>query len=123
MERNAATIRKIIVPLDDRFARVRVDGDDFSVVEHLCHLRDHERDGLFAFAGCSETHASYMTQNVRAALADFLYSREQNAFIVRNADDDMAARIEYYVDRVLDHDAAHITRLLQLRDSLKRYRA
>jgi len=113
-------------------------GDEFCAVEHVCHLRDLERDGftarirsvideddplLFDFDGAAVADASdYRSENVLDALNAFLEARRQNADVVGATAEADFARIGHYEARLpvtldavvtgmLDHDRDHLDRL------------
>jgi hypothetical protein len=113
-------------------------GDEFCVVEHVCHLRDLERDGftprirsvideddplLFDFDGAGVAAASdYRSENALDALNAFLEARRQNAEVARITAEPDFARAGHYEGRppitldaivagMLDHDRDHLDRL------------
>ena len=113
-------------------------GDEFCVTEHVCHLRDLERDGftprirsgideddplLFDFDGAGVAAASnYRSQQPLDALNAFLEARRLNVEVVRNTAEDDFARVGHYqghppmtldtiVTRILAHDQDHLARL------------
>jgi hypothetical protein len=113
-------------------------GDEFCAVEHVCHLRDLERDGfaprirsvveqddplLFGFDGSGVAAASdYRSENVLDSLNAFLEARRQNVDVVRTMAEPDFARVGHYEGRapitldtvvtgMLDHDRDHLDRL------------
>jgi len=117
-------------------------GDEFCAVEHVCHLRDLERDGftpriqsvidnddpqLFDFDGAGVAAASdYRAENALAALNAFLEARRQNAEVVRATTEAGFTRVGHYQARppitldaivagMLDHDRDHLDRLRAMR--------
>jgi hypothetical protein len=113
-------------------------GDEFCVVEHVCHLRDLERDGfaprirsvideddplLFDFDGAGVAAASgYRAQHPLDALNAFLEARRLNVQVVRAVAETDFARVGHYEEQapitldtivtgILDHDQDHLDRL------------
>jgi hypothetical protein len=113
-------------------------GDEFCVVEHVCHLRDLERDGftprirsvleeddplLFDFDGAGVAAAShYRSENVIDALNAFLEARRHNVEVVRATAERDFARTGHYegpspitldavVAGMFAHDQDHLDRL------------
>jgi hypothetical protein len=137
LETNAAELAELIAsfPPESRLAPF---GDEFSVVEHACHLRDLERDGftprirsvldevdplLFDFDGAGVATASnYRSENAYVALNAFLEARKHNVDTLRAVPESDFRRIGHYegddpitlaavVAGMLDHDRDHVDRL------------
>ncbi len=137
LESNAAELAELIAsfPAQSRSAPL---GDEFSAVEHTCHLRDLERDGftprirsvitdddpvLFGFDGAGVAAAAdYRSENTITALNDFLEARKANVDTLRALPEAGFSRVGHYegsapitlgdvVAGMLDHDRDHLGRL------------
>ena len=141
MEENRGILGALIVACQGKDIRARAPGDDLSLLEQVCHLRDLERNGfqpriasmltekspqLFDFDGSAVARASnYAAQNIDDALADFQEARARNVAVVRAAPSDALWREGYYepgkpvslsdvLNGILEHDADHIRRIRAL---------
>jgi hypothetical protein len=137
LETSAAELAELVAsfPADSRLTPF---GDEFCVVEHVCHLRDLERDGfaprirsvlnegnplLFGFDGAAVAAAAdYRSENPFTALNAFLEARKQNVDLLRSVPEPGYARVGHYegggpltlaavVAGMLDHDGDHYGRL------------
>ena len=134
---NAAELAELVASFPAESLLSPLD-DEFCAVEHVCHLRDLERDGftprirsvidhddplLFDFDGAGVAAASeYRSENALEALNAFLEARRHNAELVRAVADADFARVGHYEARppitldaivagMLDHDRDHLDRL------------
>jgi len=134
---NAAELAELVAsfPAESLLAPL---GDEFCVVEHVCHLRDVERRGftprirsiidqadplLFGFDGTAVAAASdYRSENTLDALNAFLEARRENTAAVRAVAEPDFARVGHYEGHppitldavlagVLNHDRDHLDRL------------
>jgi hypothetical protein len=135
---NGAGLAELVAsfPADSLLSQL---GDhEFCVAEHVCHLRDVERDGftprihsvideddplLFGFDGAGVAAASdYRSENTLDALNAFLEARRENTAAVRDVAEADFARVGHYeggppitldaiVAGMLDHDRDHLDRL------------
>lgn len=138
LEVNRELIRRLVQRFPERAVRERASFDEFSVVEHICHLRDLECQGffprllamltqsdpqLFDFDGAAVARSSnYLSEHCGEALKSFLRARIDNIAFVRGAPAGALARIGHYeagsfvtladvLDGMLAHDEDHIKRL------------
>lgn len=138
MERNAQQVSELVRRFPREAILVRPDGDEFCVIEHVCHLRDLERDGftprisavlnehdpqLYDFDGAAVARASdYPAENCEDALAAFLEARSRNVAKLRDAPAEAIDRVGHYepgspvtlthiLNGVLSHDDDHLQRL------------
>lgn len=134
---NAAALAELVASFSGESLLLPLD-DEFCVVEHVCHLRDLERDGftprirsvleeddplLFDFDGAGVAAASnYRSENAHDALNAFLEARRHNAQVVRATAERTFGRTGHYegqapitlaavVGGMLDHDQDHLDRL------------
>ena len=134
---NAAALAELVASFPAESLLSPLD-DEFCVVEHVCHLRDLERDGftprirsvideddplLFDFDGAAVAAGSdYRSENALEALNAFLEARRENTTIVRDTAEPGFARVGHYEGRapitldaivtgMLDHDRDHLDRL------------
>jgi DinB family protein len=137
LESNAAELAELFASFAPA-SRLTPLGDEFCVVEHVCHLRDLERDGftprirslldesdplLFGFDGAGVAAASnYRSENAYDALNAFLELRKHNVDTVRAVPESDLQRTGHYagadpitlaavVAGILDHDRDHRDRL------------
>ena len=138
LEVNRELIRRLVQRFPERAVREHASFDDFSVVEHICHLRDLESQGfcprllamltksdpqLFDFDGAAVARSSnYLSEHYGEALESFLRARTDNIALVRGAPANALSRVGHYqagspvtladvLDGMLAHDEDHIQRL------------
>lgn len=141
MEANAQRVRDLVRRFAPDALRARSQLDEFSVVEHICHLRDLERDGftprisdvlskknphLFDFDGAAVARASdYRAENCDDALEAFVHARSRNVALLRQSPENAIDWAGHYeagspvtlgavLDGVLAHDEDHLQRLAKL---------
>jgi hypothetical protein len=137
LESNAAELAELVASFSPA-ARLTPFGDEFCVVEHVCHLRDLERDGftprirsvleeddplLYGFDGAAvAAAANYSSENAYDALNAFLEARKHNVDALRVVPESGLQRTGHYEGRdsitlaavvagMLDHDRDHRDRL------------
>jgi hypothetical protein len=137
LETNAAELAELFASFAPA-SRLAPLGDEFCVVEHVCHLRDLERDGftprirslleqtdplLFPFDGTGVAATSnYRAENAYDALNAFLELRKHNVETLRVVPERDMQRTGHYagddpitlavvVQGILDHDHDHRDRL------------
>jgi hypothetical protein len=140
LESNAAELAELIASFPAE-SRLKSLGDEFSAVEHACHLRDVERDGftprirsvivdddplLFGFDGAGVAAVSdYRSENALAALNGFLEARKANVDALRALPETGFLRVGHYADSnpitlgdivagMLDHDRDHLDRMQRM---------
>ena len=140
LESNAAELAEMVAsfPAESRLEPL---GDEFSAVEHACHLRDLERDGftprirsvileddpvLFDFDGAGVAAASdYRSEHAITALNGFLEARKSNVDTLRTLPETGLLRVGHYAGRspitlgdivagMLAHDRDHLGRLQKM---------
>lgn len=138
-------LRECARGLSDGDLRVRPAGQEFSVVEHACHLRDLELEGYAAridrilaeerpfladFDGTRiARERGYATQDGTTAIAAFAAARESNVRRIATltcSELQRVGRLEgvgditlaTLLERMLDHDRGHCAELAALRDLL-----
>lgn len=145
LELNAQLISRLVRRVPADVISKRVAPDEFAVIEHICHLRDLERDGfaprivdmltktdpqLVDFDGAGVARASdYMSEDRNDALAAFLNARLHNIASVRDAAPAALKRTGHYeqgfpvtfaavLEGILSHDEEHLQRLEALNAAL-----
>jgi|SRR5205085_5257433 len=145
LEETPEAVRNLRDGLDAGELRARADDGSFSFVEHVCHLRDIEREGYAARIEkiLSEELPSledldgaalarerlYNEQEFESGLEDFSRSREWNLFVLRGASEDQLERrgvfegvgeitLARLVSMMCEHDATHRGELRELRGQL-----
>lgn len=139
------TISKLVKGLGDDAVRQKLSVNEFSILEHICHLRDIEREGykirierLLAETGpfLPDIDGSglarkfdYNNQKLKSALSSFTVAREENLVIIRNLSAEQLTRNgmlenvgEVTLDELLKmmrrHDEEHLQVLTVLREPL-----
>ncbi|MCA1565794.1 MAG: DinB family protein [Acidobacteria bacterium] len=135
-------IRQLVGGLDDKDVRERPQGIIWSIVEHICHLRDIEKDGYRARitkllnedqpfledldGDRLAVERAYINQDLNSALEVFIDTRAVNIEAIR----DLSAvqlnksgmfenvghlTLAELLNKMREHDREHINELTQLR--------
>lgn len=145
LEETPEDIRRASAGLADKDLRWKPSGDEFSVVEQVCHLRDIEREGYTARIGKLLTEnqptladldgsrlareRDYNSQDFETALGEFARERRSNVRIIRTLTPDqlkLSGELEgvglITLERLLllmrEHDRAHREELSVLKARL-----
>jgi hypothetical protein len=141
-----AVINQLTADLSESAARWKPSDDEFSAVEHLCHLRDIEREGYAARItkilqeeqpflpdlGGSRLaqERDYNRQELRAAFDAFNQSRQENVSLIKALSPAQLNRsgefenvgpitLEKLLLMMREHDEAHLQELKALVTSLR----
>jgi DinB family protein len=147
LARTPALVSRIVDGLSEENLRNRSSPDEFSVLEHICHLRDIEHDGyrerISRILNEHQPHLAdidgsrlaierdYNTQNAARALAEFDVNRRQNIDVLRDVNAKQLARegtlegvgvvsLEKLLMMMSEHDADHIGELEIIRRRIDR---
>jgi putative acetyltransferase len=139
-----STVRKIVAGIAEDVLRWRKPGDEFSILENVCHLRDIEREGytlrLRKLLDEAEpflpdidgvrvaAERDYNSQPIQSALEDFAIARMGNVAVVCGIQPDQLGRAGFLetvgpitVERLLsvmqNHDREHLQLIEDLRDA------
>lgn len=143
IEEMPRTIQQLLADVEESNLRARPSQKTWSVVEHICHLRDIEREGYRVRISkmLNEDHPfltdldgdklaeerGYIGQDFNAALKDFIDTRAINLSAIRDLSPDQLSRdgefenvghltlMELLV-KMREHDSGHIKELRQLLD-------
>lgn len=147
LARAPALVSRIVDGLSEENLRNRNSPEEFSVLEHICHLRDIEHDGyrerISRILNEHQPHLpdldgsrlaverDYNTQNAARALAEFDLTRRQNLEILSEVGAEQLARegtlegvgvlsLEKLLMMMSEHDADHIGELEIIRRRIDR---
>lgn len=136
-----ATVRNLVAGLSESMARWKPKPDEFSAVEHVCHLRDIEVEGYAARIGkilreelpaLPDLNGSrlaaerqYNEQNLSEALEAFTNARLDNARVIKSLTAEQLSRrgmfenvgqmtLEKLLQMMREHDEAHLKELSDL---------
>jgi hypothetical protein len=142
LEDTPRVIKQLVSGLGDQDLRKRPQGKIWSIVEHICHLRDIERDGyririskllteeqpfLEDIDGDSlAVERAYIDQDLNAALDIFIKTRAVNIEAIRDLSAVQLSKSGMFenvghltlaelLTKMRDHDREHINELTQLR--------
>ena len=142
LEETPENVRRAAVGLADKDLRWKPSGDEFSVVEQVCHLRDIEREGYTARIGKLLTEnqptlpdldgsrlareRDYNSQDFETAFDEFARERGSNVRIIRTLTPDQLKlggvlegvgliTLESLLLLMREHDQAHRGELSDLR--------
>ena len=134
-----------LVAVEPEDLAARPDAEEFSLVEHACHLRDLEREGylvrvrrmlaeklpdLAPFDGTAVAAArDYLSEDARSAARDFAATRREVVGLLRPLTDDDLRREGTFggkricfgdvVAMMVEHDRGHREEIERLMDSLE----
>lgn len=147
LARTPALVSRIVDGLSEENLRNRNSSDEFSVLEHICHLRDIEHDGYRErISRILNEHQpqlpdidgsrlaierDYNSQNAARALAEFDVTRRKNIELLRDMGTEQLARegtlegagvvsLEKLLIMMSEHDADHIGELEVIRRRIDR---
>jgi hypothetical protein len=142
LEDTPRVIKRLVSDLEDQDVRERPQGKIWSIVEHICHLRDIERDGyrnritklltedqpfLEDIDGDSlAVERAYIKQDLNTALEIFINTRAVNIEAIRDLSAVQLSKSGMFenvghltlaelLNKMRDHDREHINELTQLR--------
>jgi hypothetical protein len=145
LEETPASVRNLRDGLDADELRAKADDGSFSFVEHVCHLRDIEREGYAArieriLSEETPTLADidgpklagerrYNEQRFEDGLVGFSEARRRNASVLRGVSDEQLERrgafegageltLARLVSMMYEHDRTHREELRELRGQL-----
>jgi hypothetical protein len=145
LEETPEAVRQLRVGLEAGELRGKADNGEFSFVEHVCHLRDIERDGygpriekllreerpiLRNIDGAKlALERQYNEQRFDDGLAGFSQARSHNVSVLRGVSDEQLDRggefegvgqvtLERLVSMMYEHDQSHREELRSLRVQL-----
>ncbi|MBC7931020.1 MAG: DinB family protein [Rubrivivax sp.] len=145
LEKTPEAVLHLREGLDGDELRARADDGTFSFVEHVCHLRDLEREGYGAriekilseelpalpdFDGASiAREGRYNEQPFDESMAQFTEARTRNAFALKDISDEQLSRrgllegvgeitLERLVALMREHDMTHREELRVLREQV-----
>jgi hypothetical protein len=140
-------VRQMLDGLSDDLLRVKPTTEEFSLAEHVCHLRDIENEGYVPRIHrlLTEDHAAlkgvdgarlaierdYNNENVGDALNAFAEARNNSIRLMTELDDAASSRtavlegvgeitLTGLVEMMHDHDASHLEEMSVLRGRLLR---
>ncbi|MFP5265278.1 MAG: DinB family protein [Blastocatellia bacterium] len=141
IEEMPRTIQGLLAGAEEGNLRARPSQKTWSVVEHICHLRDIEREGYKVRIAkmLNEDHPfltdldgdklaeerGYINQDFKAALKDFIDTRAINLSAIRDLSPDQLSRSGEFENvgqltlmelliKMREHDSGHIKELGQL---------
>jgi hypothetical protein len=141
IEEMPRTIQRLLAGAEEGNLRVRPSQKTWSVVEHICHLRDIEREGYKVRIAkmLNEDHPfltdldgdklaeerGYINQDFKAALKDFIDTRVINLSAIRDLSPDQLSRSGEFENvgqltlmelliKMREHDSGHIKELSEL---------
>ncbi len=139
------TIRELVSGLPDKSLTWKPSGTEFSILEHICHLRDIEKEGYAVRIEKLLTEVEpllrdidgnrladervYNRQNLRTALLEFTLARENNVRVLQCLTLDQLSRngifekvgsvsLEGLMIMMSEHDQEHLKELTDLRGRL-----
>jgi uncharacterized damage-inducible protein DinB len=145
LEETPEEVRRLSAGVGDEGLRERADDGSFSFVEHVCHLRDIEREGYAARIGKILTEDSptladvngrrlaaerrYNEQRFEDGLGEFAEARARNVSALRGLSEEQLRRrgvfegvgevtLARLVSMMYEHDASHRGELGALRGHL-----
>ena len=145
LQKTPGTVQQLVVDLANTDLRWKQSEKEFSVLEHVCHLRDIEQEGYTTRIRklLTETHPflpdidgdklaqerNYNGQQLDVALHAFLIARKQNVRVIRNLSPDRlnhrgmfenfgAITLEGLLLMMREHDEDHLRALNQMRERL-----
>lgn len=145
LEETPEAVRRLRDGFEGDELRARADDGSFSFVEHVCHLRDIEREGYGARiekilseelpaledldGAALARERLYNEQEFEGGLEEFSRSREWNLFVLGGASAEQLERrglfegvgeitLARLVSMMYEHDAAHRAELGELRRQL-----
>jgi hypothetical protein len=135
-------IKQLVSDLGDKDVRERPQGKIWSIVEHICHLRDIEKDGYRARITKLLTEdqpfledldgdklavdRAYINQDLNAALEIFIKTRAVNIEAIRDLSTAQLSKsgmfenvghltLAQLLNKMREHDREHINELTELR--------
>ncbi len=147
LARTPDLVSRLVDGLSEENLRNRNSSDEFSVLEHICHLRDIEHDGYRKRISriLNEQKPSlpdidgsrlaidrdYNNQDPAQALEEFILARGRNVEILRRLSDEQLARqgtlagvgaisLEKLTQLMREHDESHIDELQVIRRRVDR---
>lgn len=145
LEDTPRVIEQLVSDLEDRVVRERPQGKDWSIVEHICHLRDIEKDGYRARITKLLTEdepfledldgdrlaveRAYIDQDLNAALDVFIKTRAVNIEAIRDLSAEQLGKSGMFenvghltlaalLNKMHEHDREHINELTELRHNV-----
>ena len=145
LRKTPRTVQQLVAGLADDDLRRKSSGKEFSVLEHVCHLRDIEQEGYMTRIRklLSETHPflpdidgdklarerNYNSQKLDAALHAFMVARKENLRAIGNMSPDQLNRsgvfenvgaitLEELLLKMREHDEDHLRAFYQMRERL-----
>jgi hypothetical protein len=145
LEENALQIEKEISDIDSEFLTWKPSEKAFSVLENICHLRDIEREGYGVRIEkiVSENspvlpdidgeklaqERAYNHQDIVVALKEYISARKENINKLRSLSLDQMRRmgtldnvgeitLGQLIEKMGEHDKAHLKELSDLRDQI-----
>jgi hypothetical protein len=149
LEETPEAVRSLREGMEGEELRARADDGTFSFVEHVCHLRDLEREGYGAriekilgeelpplpdIDGTAlARERRYNEQPFDESMAQFTEARTWNAFVLKGISDEQFSRrgvmegvgevsLERLVALIREHDMTHREELRVLREQVLRRR-
>lgn len=145
LQKAPETIRQLVGALPDQSLTWKPSDTDFSILEHICHFRDIEKEGHAVRIEKLLTEVEpflpdidgnklaeerlYNRQNLRAALLEFTRARENNVRVLQGLALDQLSRsgilekvgsvsLVRLILMMRDHDQEHLKELTDLRGRL-----
>lgn len=145
LEKTPEKIEQLVSGLPDKCFTSKPNGNEFSILEHICHLRDIEKEGYAVRIEKLLTEVDpflpdidgnklaeerlYNQQDFRAALFGFTLTREKNVHILEGLTLDQLSRrgnldkvgsvsLERLLMMMREHDQEHLNELNDLRGRL-----
>jgi hypothetical protein len=142
-----ANLAHIVEGIPEVLVHEKLSADEFSVTEHVCHLRDIESDGYEERfkrilnedhpqlpdidGGRLAFERNYNQQDIHHALNEFSKARTRNLVLLQNQKQDQLARegdlqgvgrvkLSDLIVMLCEHDAAHLDKLQALQNRLCR---
>jgi DinB superfamily len=146
IERMPQIIQELLAGLDEDILRARPPDGTWSIIEHICHLRDIEQEGyrIRITKMLTEDHPfltdldgdklaeerGYINQDFKSALKDFVETRAVNASAIHNLSPDQLSKEAMFENvgrlnfrelliKMREHDHGHINDLTRLRDRFR----
>jgi hypothetical protein len=135
-------VQELLAGLTEGDLRESPEDETWSIVEHICHLRDIEREGYIIRISKMLTEDNpflndldgdklaierdYINQNCRAALKDFIEDRAINVLAIQELTPQQLSRTGVFENvgplsllelllKMREHDQGHIDELTELR--------
>lgn len=142
IEKMPYIVQALLSGLTEGDLRESPEDETWSIVEHICHLRDIEREGYKIRISKMLTEDNpflndldgdklaeerqYINQNCKAALKDFIETRAINVHAIRELDPHQLSRTAVFENvgplnllelllKMREHDQGHIDELTELR--------